>query len=118
MDFLLVSIGGVLGSLTRYKVGSLISARQRSAFPLGTFIINVSGAFLLGVLSGLNVQRNITLLLADGFLGAYTTFSTFMYEGFSLFKSKRLNAAIYILSSVILGVLGFFVGFFLAKHVF
>jgi crcB protein len=118
VELLLISIGGALGSITRYKVGNMISARYKHTFPVATFIINISGAFLLGILTGLNVQGNITLLFADGFLGAYTTFSTFMYESFSLFQKRWQNAAIYILSSLILGVLGFTSGFFLMSRLF
>ncbi|NYC94583.1 fluoride ion exporter CrcB/FEX [Clostridium acetobutylicum] len=56
------------------------------------------------------------MILADGFLGAYTTFSTFMYEGFNLFENKKkLNALIYILSSIIIGILGFYMGEFISQ---
>lgn len=113
MEYVLVGIGGVFGSLTRYKLGKIIADKLKSTFPYGTFIINITGAFLLGLVSSLNVTRNITLLLADGFLGAYTTFSTFMYEGFNLFEGReKLNGFLYILGSLILGTLGFFVGTF------
>lgn len=111
MNFILLGIGGAFGSITRYKIGTIISSRTNSKFPWGTFIINITGAFLLGLVTSLNVNKNLSLLLADGFLGAYTTFSTFMYEGFNLFEDrKKLNAFIYILSSLILGVMAFYLG--------
>lgn len=114
MDLIFVGIGGALGSLARYQLGRIISQKSRMAFPAGTFLINITGAILLGLVSGLDAGRNIYLLLGDGFLGAYTTFSTFMYEGFSLFQDKKkLNAFIYILSSLLLGILGYVLGFWI-----
>jgi len=111
MEYFFVAIGGAVGSLTRFSLGKMISSRFNNNFPIGTFIINITGAFFLGVVSSFTLNKNIYLLLADGFLGAYTTFSTFMYEGFSLFKNNEtLNAFIYILSSLVIGILGFFIG--------
>ena len=112
MDLMLVGIGGFLGGLSRFQLGQVLCRKAGSAFPVATFFINLSGAFLLGVLSGSGPSRQLYLILGDGFLGAYTTFSTFMYEGFCLFEGRRtLNAAVYILSSLILGVLGFMLGY-------
>jgi CrcB protein len=66
---------------------------------------------LLGIVSSVGVSKNMYLLLGDGFLGAYTTFSTFMYEGFNLFQGKKtLNACIYIAGSFCLGILGYMLG--------
>ncbi|MDP4089232.1 MAG: fluoride efflux transporter CrcB [Bacillota bacterium] len=111
MDYVLVGIGGALGSVTRYILGRFISERSNSKIPLGTFIINITGAFFLGIVSNSVAGRNLSLLLADGFLGAYTTFSTFMYEGFNLFQEKeKLNAFTYIFGSLILGVTGYALG--------
>lgn len=114
MNYLLVGIGGALGALARYTLGQKINAKKKTAFPLGTFIINVTGAILLGVLTAL--ETNNYLLLGEGFLGAYTTFSTFMYESFDLFHGKKtFNAVFYILISLILGILGYLLGFFAVK---
>lgn len=111
MSYILVGIGGAFGSLTRYSLGKLISKKTNNKFPFGTFVINITGAFLLGVVSSILANTNWYLLLAEGFLGAYTTFSTFMYEGFNLFKNnERLNAFTYICTSLILGVLSFMLG--------
>lgn len=119
MQYLLVGIGGIAGSITRFSLGRYVKDKAKTVFPFGTFIINITGAFLLGILSALDVNKNIYYLLGDGFLGAYTTFSTFMFEGFSLFKdNKRLNTAVYIVISLILGVLGYLIGFSLIKNVF
>ncbi|MPQ32851.1 fluoride efflux transporter CrcB [Clostridium estertheticum] len=111
MTYMLVAVGGAAGSLVRYSLGKFISEKSKHSFPIGTFIINITGALLLGIVSTIGVSSNITLLLGDGFLGAYTTFSTFMYEGFNLFKEKeKLNAFIYILCTLILGIVGYVIG--------
>lgn len=116
MDLVFVGIGGVLGSLARYKLGKAITEKSSTTFPIGTFIINITGAVLLGIVSSLDVSRNIYLLLGDGFLGAYTTFSTFMYEGFNLFQeNEKMNAFTYVLGSLFLGVIGYVSGFELGK---
>lgn len=114
MEYILVGLGGTLGGITRYALGKAISKRSKSGFPLGTFIINISGAFLLGLLNGTQTGVTVSLLLGDGFIGAYTTFSTFMYEGVNLFQDReKLNACIYIIGSLFLGISGFVFGFWL-----
>lgn len=109
MEYIMIAIGGSCGSVARFWLGKQI--KNKTWFPLGTFIINVTGAFFLGILSSSKINHNLMLLLADGFLGAYTTFSTFMFEGFTLIKgSKVKNALIYILLSIIIGLIGFYLG--------
>jgi CrcB protein len=71
---------GAVGAYTRFRVGVAVSARHPGAFPLGTFLVNCSGGFLLGLLVGLEVHGDARLVLGTGFLGAYTTFSTWMTE--------------------------------------
>ena len=111
MDIVLLSIGGASGSILRYILGNITTKKSKNYFPYATFFINISGAILLGIINGFNISGNAYILLADGFLGAYTTFSTFMYEGFCLFENdKKQTALIYISGSLILGVLGFFTG--------
>lgn len=111
MEYLLLGIGGALGSITRYQLGKIITEKSSTSYPIGTFIINITGAVLLGILSSVNVNKNVYILLGDGFLGAYTTFSTFMYEGFNLFQeNEKMNAFIYILSTLILGIIGYTIG--------
>ncbi len=83
--YIMVMVGGAVGSLTRYITGSAVMSRFGGRFPLGTFVINVSGSFLIGVLMTLLTERfqphpNWRLLLVVGFLGGYTTFSSFEYE--------------------------------------
>ena len=112
MELVLVGFGGFFGGLSRYWVGRAVSARARPGFPLGTFLINLSGALLLGILTGLRPGESALLLLGDGFLGAFTTFSTFMFEGVGLLQGrKRLSALVYIGATLLLGIAGFLCGF-------
>lgn len=112
MDLIFVGIGGMFGSIARYKLGSMILKKSKSFYPISTFIINISGAVMLGVVTAIGFKNNMSLLLADGFLGAYTTFSTFMYEGFSLFnENKKANAVTYVFTTLFIGVIGFIIGF-------
>lgn len=111
MEILLIGLGGAAGSVTRYSIGKWIAQRGSGAFPWGTFFVNITGAVLLGMVTGFDPGKNISLLLVDGFLGAYTTFSTFMYEGFELFLgNEKKNAVFYILFSLAIGIAGYFVG--------
>jgi fluoride exporter len=71
---------GAIGSWARFRVGGLVMARRPGAFPLGTFVVNLTGAFLLGLLTGLSVTGDALLVFGTGLLGAYTTFSTWMVE--------------------------------------
>lgn len=116
MSLILVGLGGFCGGLSRFLLGSLISRKSGSSFPVGTFFINMAGALLLGILTGAAPARQTYLLLGDGFLGAFTTFSTFMYEGFNLIgENEKHNAFFYILGSLLIGVAGFVAGFALGN---
>lgn len=116
MSFVIVGIGGAFGGLVRFQLGKIISEKSNTPFPIGTFIINITGAILLGIITSINPGHSLYLLLGDGFLGAYTTFSTFMYEGFNLFhENEKMNAFIYILGSLFLGIIGYSVGFEIVK---
>jgi len=111
MAYILVGIGGMTGGIMRFLLGKAISTQSNLLFPLGTFIINISGALALGVLVSANPGNDMLMLLGDGFCGAYTTFSTFMYEGFDLFKGREaLNAVVYIVGTLALGIGGFMCG--------
>src|SRR5579884_1190420 len=85
---LLVTIGGALGASSRYLLGGWIQSQFGSQFPWSTFTINISGAFLIGIVFGFVdkgiLSTNARLLLATGILGGYTTFSTFSFETISL----------------------------------
>ena len=117
MIYLLAGIGGAAGSIARFVIGRTISKKAKSPFPFGTFAINILGALLLGIVSNIHCSENMYLLLGDGFLGGFTTFSTFMYEGFHLFENnEKWNASVYIGVSLILGISGYIFGSFLAGY--
>ncbi|MBC7266153.1 MAG: fluoride efflux transporter CrcB [Coriobacteriia bacterium] len=88
-DVVIVAAGGAVGAAARYVLGGWLTDRFGTAFPWHTFVINVSGAFALGVLMALSVERGIVppqwrLALGVGVLGGYTTFSTLSYESIAL----------------------------------
>jgi CrcB protein len=110
-QYLLVASGGALGSLARFLIGKKVSEKYKGGFPAGTFLINITGAVLLGAVSSAGLGPSGYSLFGDGFLGAFTTFSTFMYESFNLFQdNEKLNAAVYIAGSLVLGTVGFVTG--------
>ena len=112
MEYILVGIGGIFGSITRYYIGKITSKRWNGDFPVGTFIINITGATLLGIISTKVLNNTLYSFLGDGILGGFTTFSTFMYEGFNLFRGrKKLNAFTYVVLSILLGVSFYGIGF-------
>ena len=114
MELIYIGFGGVLGSIARYKLGKCLTEKMNTAFPVGTFLVNISGALLLGMVVGLRPPAGIILFAAEGFLGAYTTFSTFMYEGFSLFQgNEKMNTFIYFFGSLLLGIIGYVAGFWI-----
>ena len=86
----LVGLAGACGALARYLLGRFIVTRTSSALPWGTMLINVSGALLIGLIAGLTSRHALTPLvqtvLATGFLGGYTTFSTMSWEGVQLLR--------------------------------
>lgn len=116
----MVMLGGATGSLTRYIVGTAIMNRFGPKFPLGTFLINVSGSFLIGLLMTLLTERlqphpNWRFLLVVGFLGGYTTFSSFEWETLSLVKEGgRWLGAFNVVGSVLLGYAAVWLGSIIA----
>jgi fluoride exporter len=75
-----IALLGGAGALLRFRLDALVQRRVAGAFPLGTFAVNVSGSFALGVVTGLGVTGDALLLIGTGFLGSFTTFSTWMLE--------------------------------------
>ncbi|MDB5059023.1 MAG: camphor resistance protein CrcB [Chloroflexi bacterium] len=106
-----VFVGGGSGASCRYGLGRFVGVRYQGEFPLGTFLINVTGCFALGLLATLLAATHRdtalpTALLATGFLGGYTTFSTFALEGVLLFEDgRRWLAAASLLGSIAAGLI-------------
>jgi CrcB protein len=106
-----VAVLGSLGAIGRVGVDALVTSRHMTTFPLGTFAVNVSGAFVLGVLAGLAVAGNAQVLLGAGAIGSYTTFSTWMLETHRLSEEGRKRAALVnVLVSIICGLAAAAVG--------
>ncbi len=122
-NILIIGIGGFLGAVARYGVALWIGQRWGRNFPLGTFVINVTGSFLIGLLMTLMTERIIEnpqwrLLLVVGFLGAYTTFSTFEYETGGLLKDGEwLYAGFNVIGSVAVGFIALKLGEVIAKSI-
>jgi len=123
MNALVIGIGGFVGAVSRYGIAVWIGQRWGRSFPLGTFVINVSGSFLIGLLMTLMADRftenpQWRLLLVVGFLGAYTTFSTFEYETGALLKDGEwLFAGLNVVLSVIVGFVALKLGEVIAKTI-
>jgi CrcB protein len=119
-QFLLVFIGGGFGSGLRYLIGRYLNSSE-TGIPYGTFAANIIGSLLIGIILGLAAKndalsQNQTLLLATGFCGGFTTFSTFAYENHVFLKSGDFTSfAIYAIGSFIVGFLAVFLGLHLVK---
>ena len=120
----LLTIGGAIGTNARYWLGHWIALSSWGRpFPLGTFIINITGSFLVGLFNVLLLQRaqphyqHAYLLLSIGFCGAYTTFSTFEYETLMLIRQGHwVLAAVYVMGSVLAGFIAVAIGVNLAEQ--
>ena len=122
LPYVLVGVGGALGALARFVVARWAGAIVQSAFPLGTFVVNVSGSFLLGVIATLVTERlvpggdAVRLALGVGFLGAYTTFSTFEFETHALLEDGAwVVACANVAFSVVVGLVALRAGVLAAK---
>jgi len=121
--FLLISLGAMLGANLRYWVGGWAASRFGAAFPYGTLIINLTGSFLLGLSMTLMAERFLVdprwrLLIAVGFLGGYTTFSSYTYESMNLLLSGEILLGLFdLLGSSIFGALAATAGIFLARMI-
>lgn len=116
----LVFIGGGFGSVLRYLLGKYLN-NVESGIPYGTFAANILGSLLIGLILGFAIKNdtlssNQTILLATGFCGGFTTFSTFAYENHVMLKSGDfMNFAIYTIASFAVGFLAVFLGMYLVK---
>jgi CrcB protein len=115
----LVALAGALGALSRYGVHGLVQSRTASRFPCGTVVVNLSGSFVLGLLAGLatyqGLDGDVRTVVGTGFIGAYTTFSSFSYDTFGLLEEGATTAAwVNALGSTALGLAAATAGFVLA----
>lgn len=117
MTILFLAIGGAFGAIARHQTGAFILAHNKHKFPLGTFLINIMGSMILGILCGLHLSGNSYSLLGDGFCGAFTTFSTFSVETVQLIRGRsRKKAAAFIVLSVAIGITLFIAGYQIASY--
>ncbi len=120
--YLLVGIGGALGSMARFGVGSIVGRFWHASFPLATLLINIVGSVLMGVFVGLMArflppwQEDARVFIAVGLLGGFTTFSSFSLETVLLLERGELvSAAAYVLLSVVVCVIGLYLGLLLTR---
>ena len=119
--YLLIAFGGALGSIARYWVGSTIAGRMGTKFPYGTFVINMTACVIIGFsLTFLSRRADLNpawrFLVPIGFIGAYSTFSTYEWETLSTVRSGAfLLAALYAVSSLVLGLAAVWGGSLIAE---
>ena len=123
MNYLLLALGGALGTILRFAlVSTSIDYFKQPIFPWGTLLVNLSGSLIIGLLAGLNesdlMNPGMRTFLFIGLLGGFTTFSSFSLESLQLIRQSHLNYAIlYILASTLIGLALAATGFFFAKWV-
>ena len=105
-----VGLFGAVGAIARFLLDGVVSARADSSFPWGTLVVNLTGAFALGFVTG-KLSGDAQLLVGTGLLGGYTTFSTWMFESHRLGEDGELRAGVVnLLGSLILGILAVWLG--------
>ncbi len=116
-NFLLVGLGGALGSMLRYAFYLAITVKQ---FPLATFAVNIIGSFIIGTVLALSLKNDLflnnwKLFLVTGICGGFTTFSAFSLENITLLQNEKyFIALVYIVSSIVLGIAAAWLGFMAA----
>ena len=122
MNYVLVFIGGGLGSTLRHVINMISARGLGTAFPYGTFIINITGSIVMGLIAGYlafkgDASQHWRLFLMTGVLGGYTTFSAFSLDAALLYERGEIGlAAFYVLGSVVFSILGLFAGLALVRH--
>jgi CrcB protein len=119
---LLIGTGSFIGGVSRYLTSQWVQNKFLSAFPYGTLGVNIIGCFIIGLIFGASERFNIPaewrLFLATGICGGFTTFSAFSNETFSLLRGGQYGyASLYIVLSVLLGLLATFIGFSIIKMI-
>ena len=121
LNLFTVMLGGFLGAITRYKIGEWV--QTDNGFPMGTLLINLLGCLVLGwFLTFITIRKNIspqlTLFIGTGFIGSFTTFSTFSVETILLFQNGHMvYSVLYVLISITFGILLAHLGFKLAINI-
>jgi CrcB protein len=122
--FLLVGLGGAIGSMARFGVGSLVGRLLPMPFPLATLIVNIVGSVAMGLFVGVMArllpawQEEARLLVAVGVLGGFTTFSSFSLDTIALIeRGELLQAGLYVLLSVVVCLVGLYLGLLLTRGV-
>ncbi|QNI34085.1 fluoride efflux transporter CrcB [Alloacidobacterium dinghuense] len=120
-NYVYIALGGALGSLTRYWVGATVANRMGTRFPYGTFIVNITACLILGFALTLMGKRPeispaLRFLIPIGFVGAYSTFSTFEWETFANLQTGAFFiAGLYVILSCVLGLAAVWCGVLLAR---
>ncbi len=120
-NILLISLGAVFGANARYWLAYWLAQKIGASFPYGTMIVNISGSFLIGLIMALTTEKylvdpRIRLFFTVGFLGAYTTFSTFTFESYNLFsRGQWLTGLTNLLTSTIIGIIAVGIGVYVGK---
>ncbi len=119
--YIMIALGGALGALARYQVAAVVQARVPVGFPYGTFVVNVTGCFIMGFATALLTERlvvhpNWRFLVPIGFVGAYTTFSTFELDTFrAASEGAWWIAAVNMFGSFVVGYVALWAGFVVAR---
>jgi len=118
---LIVGAGGFVGSITRYLLADAVQANVLTSFPFGTMTVNIIGCFIIGVTYALsdltNLAPELRILIATGFCGGFTTFSSFSYETFALLQDEQLlYSGLYAAGSLFLGLMAAFAGVLLIRY--
>ena len=122
MGYVIVFFGGGLGAALRHCMNLAAARAFWTAFPYGTFIINVTGSILMGLIAGYfafkgGASQHWRLFLTTGILGGYTTFSAFSLDAALLYeRGETLGAALYVIGSVVLSILGLFAGLYVVRQ--
>ncbi|WP_028123030.1 fluoride efflux transporter CrcB [Epilithonimonas tenax] len=119
-NLIYIFVGGGIGSVMRFMISGYTNKLWKvNAFPVGTFAVNITGCFLIGILSAyfLKIDNSLKYFLITGVCGGYTTFSTFSVENFSLWQNGNYNVLLlYSILSLIVGLLMVFLGFQIVKN--
>jgi CrcB protein len=119
--YLLIAVGGALGSIARYWVGSTVASRLGTKFPYGTFVINLTACVLIGFSLTFLAKRTALnpawrFLVPIGFIGAYSTFSTYEWETLSILRGGAfMEASLYAFGSLFLGLVATWLGVLIAE---